>query len=157
MAGTPHPATSPPVLVASADPARAAALATALAAGGLANPVRTATSVRDAVDLLLGIPGRTRDRVPVVVVTDHRFPDGSGVEVLRAARGHLQLRRTPVVVVGHDATEAELDEMHRLGVSAYLNVGVAAVALLDVVRRLPLPWSLAPAPAVGAHVPGGLR
>lgn len=151
MAGFPHLAATPPVLVVTGDPAHGATLAGALAHGGLANPVRTAGGVSEALALLVGRPGRPRAEVPVVVVTDHRLPDGSGVEVLRAARGHLQLRRTPVVVVGRDATETELDELHRLGVSAYLSHAVAPVALLDVVRGLPLPWSLTPAPALGGR------
>lgn len=113
--------------------------------GGLVNPVVACDDAAHAEAYVLGhgeYAQRDIHPLPAVVVTELRLPAGSGTDVLRVVRGHLTLRRTPVVVVGGEPDSAEIAEVHRLGATAYLSQPVATQALLEVIRGLGMPWSI---------------
>lgn len=135
----------PSVLVIGHDAARLQSTSDALALGRLANPV---VGCRDAVEARAFVLGRSpyTDRVrhplPAVVVTDLRLPVGTGIDVLRLVRSHLVLRRTPVIVVADEATDAEIAEVHQLGAAAFLAQQVAAEVLLGVIRDSAVPWAV---------------
>lgn len=117
----------------------------AFLSGGLGNPVVACADGDEARDYVLGHGAfvcRSEHPLPVVVVTRLRLERGSGMEVLRTLRGHADLCRTPVVVVGGDPSDEEIVELHAGGVAAYLSPQVAEHALLDVIRGLPLPWTV---------------
>jgi len=120
---------------------------------GLANPVSRCRNL-DETHRLLGLHSQVQLGAPLarpaVIVVDLRLSDGSGLDLLREVRSHLGLRRTPVVVVGDDATDEEITEVHRWGQAAYLSAAMMAWTLLDVVRDMNLPWSLEAAGPTGA-------
>lgn len=146
------PTPLPPVLVITHDEGHAALVRETLAGSGLANPVMVLSGVVAAAAYVAG-RGRFRDRdrhpLPAVVVTDLRLGGSSAAEVLSgllSARGGR--RDLPVLVVGDDATDAEIDQVHELGAAAYLARPVLGRALVDVIRGLGMRWSLEPlAPA----------
>lgn len=138
----------PTVLVVGHDADRLQATRDALALGRLTNPVVACDDAVAARDYVLG-RGAYADReahpLPAVVVTDLRLPRGSGLDVLRAVRSHLTLRRTPVVVVADvDAgvDEREIAEVQHLGAAAFLARDVAADVLVGVIRDTGVPWSV---------------
>lgn len=140
----------PPVLVAMGERRQVHLVRRTLAAGGLTNPVLTSLTI-DGACAYLRAEGPYQDRQrhppPAVVVTDLRFADGSGLDVLHAARAESTLRRLPVVVVGDAASDAEVDAVHRLGAAAYLARPVLRQALLGVIRELGMPWALTAPPS----------
>ncbi|WP_139977512.1 response regulator [Nocardioides litoris] len=138
----------PPVLVVGHDADRLAATRDALVRGHLSNPVVACRDADDARDYVLGrgaYADRDRHPLPAVVVTDLRLASGSGIDVLRAVRGHLRMRRTPVVVVADTAAgvdDEEIREVHHLGAAAFLAEHVAPDVLLGVIRETGVPWSV---------------
>ena len=144
-------APAPPVLALTATPTACHRVRTTLATGGLTNPVTGLHSSEEAVHYLLG-RGAWRDRsrhpLPAVVVADLHLDGGPGgtstLDLLRLRRERPELQHIPVVVVGRDASDAEIDAVHRLGAAAYLAHTVASSVLVDVIRGLGMRWSLAP-------------
>ncbi len=135
----------PPLLVVGLDADVVSRMQDDFVDGGLLNPVVVCADADALAAYLRGLDqdGSTgTEAAPAVVVTGLRLRHGSGLEVLRTVRGHAGLRRTPVLVVGGDADDLEISEVHRLGASAYLSAAVAEGALLDVIRGLGLPWSI---------------
>jgi len=122
---------------------------------GLANPLTRCRDL-DETHRLLGLhsngPRGEQLVSPAVIVVDLRLGDGTALDLLREVRAHLGLRRTPVVVVGHDASDEEITEVHRWGQAAYLSAAMIGHTLLDVVRDMHLPWSLEAAPGPTAAV-----
>lgn len=138
----------PTVLVVGHDDDRLQATRDALALDRLTNPV---VACRDAVetrDYVLGrgaFADRAAHPLPAVVVTDLRLSQGSGLDVLRLVRGHLTLRRTPVVVVAdveEGVDEQEIAEVQHLGAAAFLARDVAVDVLVGVIRDSGVPWSV---------------
>ncbi|MDX6250141.1 MAG: hypothetical protein QOF10_3501 [Kribbellaceae bacterium] len=135
----------PPVLLAEDDESHVHLVRRFLAKGGLVNPIHAVRDGADAVAYLNG-DGRYADRteypLPAVVITDLNLAGTGGLEVLRAVRGDEALKDTPVVVMSGSTEDKDIGNVHRLGASAYLVKPVAFEALLDVIRRLGLPWAL---------------
>jgi CheY-like chemotaxis protein len=134
----------PPVLLAEDDESHVHLVRRFLAKGGLVNPIHAVRDGADAVAYLNG-DGRYADRteypLPAVVITDLNLAGTGGLEVLRAVRGDEALKDTPVVVMSGSTEDKDIGNVHRLGASAYLVKPVAFEALLDVIRRLGLPWA----------------
>jgi two-component system response regulator DevR len=77
---------------------------------------------------------------PDVVVSDARFPDGTAVDVCRAARSTSPPGRVAVVT---DCTDPEVVyQVVLAGAAAYLLVDTSAAALVDAVRRVAAGQSL---------------
>jgi CheY-like chemotaxis protein len=135
----------PPLLLAEDDDNHVYLVHRFLTKGGLVNPIYAIGDGAEAVAYLRG-EGQYADRVkyplPAVVITDLGMTGTSGLEVLRTVRAHPALRDTPVVVMTGSTADADIDAVHKLGASAYLVKPVAFDALLDVIRRLGLPWAL---------------
>lgn len=135
----------PPVLVVGHDDDRLRATRDALALGRLTNPVVAVADAGDASAYVLGHPpfdDREAHPLPAVVVTDLHLPGGSGLDVLRTVRSHLVLRRTPVVVIGDDASQEEITAAEQLGTAAFLGQHVAAQVLVGVIRDTGVPWAV---------------
>jgi CheY-like chemotaxis protein len=137
--------THPPVLLAEDDESHVHLVRRFVAKGGLVNPIHAVRDGAEAVAYLNG-DGRYGDRtaypLPAVVITDLNLPGTGGLEVLRAVRSHEALKDTPVVVMSGSIEDSDIEAVHRLGASAYLVKPVAFEALLDVIRRLGMPWAL---------------
>ncbi len=140
----------PSVLVVGQDSARLAATRTALAAGGLTNPVVSCNDAVDTAAYLLGRPpfaDQAAHPQPAVVVTDLRLGRGTGLDVLRLLRSHLTLRGTPVVVLADGAEESEITAAQELGAAAFLSSTMACDVLLGVIRDTGVPWSVGRLPS----------
>jgi CheY-like chemotaxis protein len=137
--------THPPVLLAEDDESHVHLVRRFVAKGGLVNPIHAVRDGAEAVAYLNG-DGRYADRteypLPAVVITDLNLAGTGGLEVLRAVRSDEELKDTPVVVMSGSIEDKDIEAVHRLGASAYLVKPVAFEALLDVIRRLGLPWAL---------------
>ena len=138
---TPHP----PILLVEDNSSHVLLVRRFLAKGGLANPIHAWNDGADAIAYLQGIgeyADRSRHPLPALVITDLGMAGVGGMEVLRATRETPGLGRTPVVVMSGSTEESDIDKVYRLGATAYLLKPVAFEALLDVIRRLEMPWAL---------------
>jgi CheY-like chemotaxis protein len=137
--------THPPVLLAEDDASHVHLVRRFLTKGGLVNPIHAVRDGAEAVAYLNG-DGRYADRdeysLPAVVITDLHLAGTGGLEVLRAVRSDPELKDTPVVVMSGSIEDKDIAAVHQLGASAYLVKPVAFEALLDVIRRLGMPWAL---------------
>lgn len=138
----------PPLLVVGHDELRLQATRDALHYGRLLNPVVECAGLEELTAYVQGqapYDDRATHPLPAVVLTELHLDRGTAADVLRAVRNQLTLRRTPVIVVADEATEQEIDEVHRLGAAAFLDRGVAVDVLVGVIRDTDVPW------AVGTH------
>ncbi len=71
---------------------------------------------------------------PALVVADLRLPDGSGLDIVRAARQASW--RPPVVVVTGFASNQNRLEALQAGATAYLSKPFSLTAFTDLVERL---------------------
>lgn len=126
----------PPVLVVEDSPTAAAVISHALHKSGLRNPVLVEETLAGATARLTG------GHRPALVILDYELPDGHGVDLLRAPRSKAALADVPVIMLSMHEGAAEIDEAHRLGVTAYLVKPVAFEAVENLVRTLPRPWLL---------------
>ena len=137
--------THPPVLLAEDDESHVHLVRRFVAKGGLVNPIHAVGNGAEAVAYLNG-DGRYADRIeyplPAMVITDLNLAGTGGLEVLRAVRSDEELKDIPVVVMSGSIEDSDIEAVHRLGASAYLVKPVAFEALLDVIRRLGMPWAL---------------
>ncbi|HYU85837.1 MAG TPA: response regulator [Kribbellaceae bacterium] len=137
--------THPPVLLAEDDESHVHLVRRFLVKGGLVNPIHAVRDGAEAVAYING-EGRYADRseypLPAVVITDLNLAGTGGLEVLRAVRSDERLKDLPVVVMSGSTQDEDVGAVHRLGASAYLVKPVAFEALLDVIRRLGMPWAL---------------
>lgn len=134
--------THPPVLLAEDDQTHVLLVRRFLAKGGLVNPIH---AVRDGAEALayLRAEGQYADReAPAVLITDLTLNGTSGLELLRAVRSDEQLRDLPVVVMSGSVADEDISAVHGLGGSAYLVKPVAFEALIDVIRKLGMPWAV---------------
>lgn len=129
--------THPPVLLAEDDETHVLLVRRFLAKGGLVNPIH---AVRDGAEALAYLRGDNEP--PAVLITDLNLNGTSGLEVLRAVRSDERHKDLPVVVMSGSVADQDISAVHELGGSAYLVKPVAFEALLDVIRKLGMPWAV---------------
>jgi DNA-binding NtrC family response regulator len=89
--------------------------------------VREAATLREALDAL-------EDQVPDLVICDVRLPDGSGVDVVRAATA---LSPLPLVVaISGKASPSEAFQVAEAGARAYLEKPISFRKLREEVERV---------------------
>src|SRR5262245_36992496 len=90
----------------------------------MGQPVATASTRAQALAIIQARPLR-------LVISDLRLPDGSGMDVVRAARE----THAPVIVVTGDASEPGRREAFEAGAAAYLGKPFAVSCFRDLVGR----------------------
>ena len=117
----------------------------ALEDAGLTNPVRTASSLREARDYLREYPeeGTHGDgELPCVILLDVRLPDGSGMDVLREIRQHPRLKTVPVVVLTSSDHTPDVHRAYQLGANSYLVKPISFEQFHHKVREAGLYWAV---------------
>jgi len=133
-----EPLPAPPVLLVDPDPAHRHDVAAVLAEGRLTNPLLPLGSLADLRDHL------AEGGTAAAAICSAGLPDGDCVDVIAALATRRSTRRTPVVVTASSTRELiDSDAAYAAGAAAYLLWPVAATGLVDVLRRLDLPWQLA--------------
>jgi CheY-like chemotaxis protein len=96
------------------------------------------------------------DRLPALIITDHRMPGGDGFELARRLRESPALAGIPIIMVSPSTLPRDLTRAREAGIRAYLMKPVTPSELLDaIVTALgaatpvarPRPPAPAPAPA----------
>lgn len=79
---------------------------------------------------------RALERRPDLVILDMMMPGRSGIEVLRAVRGHPELARTPVLMLTARTQPADREAAERAGADSYLAKPFSPLGLVRAVEEL---------------------
>ena len=101
----------------------------------LANDVKV---VRDGVELMEMLRGRSREDLPQLILLDLNMPRKDGRQVLEEMREDPDLRAIPVVVLTTSTSPEDLQKAYDLGANSYISKPVTFHGLVEamkVVRR----------------------
>lgn len=79
---------------------------------------------------------RALEHRPDLVILDMMMPGRSGIEVLRAVRGHPELARTPVLMLTARTQPADREAAERAGADSYLAKPFSPLGLVHAVEAL---------------------
>lgn len=116
----------------------------ALQRANFRNPVKVAATGREALDYLK-CEGRFSERqpaVPQLILLDLNLPDMSGLEVMKAIRRNVHLRKIPIIVLTCSSTDKNIRETARLGADGYIIKPVQIENLSRATAKLDLQWAL---------------
>jgi len=122
----------------------------ALKKQNIANEVVVARDGVEALEFLSGtgaFAGRDTTIMPLLVLLDLKLPKTSGLEVLRAIRGHSRTRLLPVVVLTTSDEEKDLIDCYSSGCNSYIHKPVDFTRFVEAVRALGHYWLVLNAPA----------
>jgi len=114
----------------------------ALEDAGVTNPIRTASSLREARVYLEGRSQHQGHGLPCVILLDVRLPDGSGMDLLREIRQHPLLRVLPVVVLTSSDSTPDIHNAYQLGANSYLVKPISFEEFHRKVGEAGLYWAL---------------
>lgn len=106
------------------------------------NPVITAGSGAEAVDLLEHCLRDKRPALPCLVYLDVGMPERSGFDVLQWIRDHAALNEVAVVMLSASDNPADVQRAYELGAQSYLVKYPSSQTLAEVVELASLPISL---------------
>lgn len=115
----------------------------------LANEVVVVRDGEEALEYLQA-RGRFAGRppgLPLVVFLDLKMPKVDGLEVLRAMKNDVNLRRIPVVMLTSSREEKDLVRSYELGVNSYVVKPVNFQQFVESVKALGYFWALINEPA----------
>ncbi|HVS51274.1 MAG TPA: response regulator [Opitutaceae bacterium] len=80
--------------------------------------------------------------LPAVILLDLKMPRVDGLEVLRAIRGHAELRTLPVVILTSSGQESDLVKGYQLGANAYVVKPVDFEEFIRAIGQLGVFWAV---------------
>jgi CheY-like chemotaxis protein len=109
-----------------------------LAKRHLINPIQVARDGEEALDWLRrweqGEPS------PVFILLDISLPKVSGLEVLRAIKGHPSFYTIPIIMLTGSADDIHIQEAYKLGCNSYIVKPVDFDKFLDVASQIGIYW-----------------
>ena len=107
----------------------------------LSNPIDVARDGEEALGWLARFAaGEPR---PLVVMLDLNLPKVSGLDVLRAYKGHVALRTIPVVVLTTSAEGVDVQSAYESGANSYIVKPVDFDKFVEVAAQIELYWTVA--------------
>lgn len=117
----------------------------ALKRNHIANELVVLTDGVEALDYLIrassagsGQPGS----LPAVILLDLKLPRMDGLELLKAIRGHEQIRRLPVIILTSSKEEQDILKSYDLGANSYVRKPVDFEQFIEAMHCLGLYWLL---------------
>lgn len=110
------------------------------------------TVVRDGAEALSYLLGKAERSLPDLVLLDINLPKLSGLDVLKALRGHAETALLPVVMLTTSREERDVVASYRGGANSYVRKPVNYAEFVETVNQLGLYWlhlNEAPWPARG--------
>jgi CheY-like chemotaxis protein len=129
-----------PILLVEDNPMDVDLTRRAFSRHNLANPLDIARDGQEAVDYVTR--WKDGDALPAVILLDLKLPKLSGLEVLRAIRGHRQFTVVPVVILTSSAEDRDIFEAYSLGANSYIVKPVDFDKFIDVARQIELYWTV---------------
>ncbi|UPT73685.1 MAG: response regulator [Elusimicrobiota bacterium] len=118
----------------------------ALQKGNITNEIVVARDGQEALEKLLGAPGKP-PITPTVVLLDLHLPKIDGLEVLKKLRGSDKTKHLPVVMLTSSDEEGDRVRSYDLGANSYVCKPVDFGAFAGAVNQLGLYWLLLNRPA----------
>lgn len=101
---------------------------------GFRGTVLTAETVAEAQQVLDDV--EHRGGVLDLIISDMALPDGTGLEVVRRARGNPAWAVTPILMLSGDADPQKVGRAYALGVNSYVSKWPRGRSLMEVIRAL---------------------
>ena len=105
---------------------------------GFRGQIRNAASLGEAMTALDAL--RAEGRLPRLILTDLRLPDGSGFDLIRTVREDPELAAVPVVVLSGDAGPDTVSRAYALGANAFVPKIPADGDVFEAVEALYRCW-----------------
>ncbi len=131
------------VVVVEDDPNDAELIMRVLKKHNLANRVVLLTDGEQAVDFIVGKPGKSgRTHTPKVVLLDIKLPKVDGIEVLKTMKTNERTKNIPVVILTSSREERDIVAAYELGVNSYVTKPIKFDDFANAVSELGLYWML---------------
>ncbi len=129
---------TPTVLLVEDDPGHALLIEKNLRRAGVADPIVSLRSGREALDYLDRScnEGQASDEAEILMLLDLNMPVLDGYEVLKAVKSRERTRCIPVVVLTTTDSPPEIERCYKFGCNAYITKPVDYEQFSDVMRRL---------------------
>lgn len=111
----------------------------ALAASGMANPVR---HIADGDGALRFLQKAAADELPFLIVLDLNLGVLDGFDVLRTIRSMRKLAHLPVVVLTGSDDQCDREAARELGAISFMTKPLSGLKLFECVRSLGQPWGV---------------
>jgi CheY-like chemotaxis protein len=109
---------------------------------GHANPLYTAASGAEALEMLRGDSQNNFPEERRVVLMGLKMPEMDGLDLLREIRKDPQLRRTTVVVMTASHDERDKVQAYDLNVAGYIIKPITMVSFVQLMSAVKRYWSL---------------
>ncbi|WP_373352712.1 response regulator [Pseudoroseicyclus sp. CXY001] len=113
------------ILIVDDDPVCVMAVERTLKRMALPNPVVSARSAPEALDMLAGTNGRERLRRPVLILLDISMVPMSGIDMLDELRADPDLHSTVVFMLSSSDAPKDVEAAHARNVAGYLMKGAS--------------------------------
>ena len=153
-------AASPRVLIVEDNPVDFRILQYAFSNTGILHELQGVNDGETAIALLQRGLESPEPTAPRLVLLDLNLPRMSGMEVLRAIKGHDVLRRIPVIVISSSQFQTDVSAAYESGASLYVRKPNDLDALEDLVNAIARAWlryGLGAEQVVRAKSPDGVR
>ncbi|MCA9447828.1 MAG: response regulator [Candidatus Omnitrophica bacterium] len=115
--------TIPSILVVEDEPSSARLILRAFERSGLPNPVEVVPDAESALGMLRsdGSNGRAEEfRMPGLILSDHRLPRCSGLELIGRIKSDPNTRDIPCILFSASANAEDVIEAYRAGANCFL-------------------------------------
>lgn len=128
-----------PILLVEDNPMDRDLTLRAFAKRGLTNPVLTA---QDGAEALGWLPRwEAGEPLPLLILLDLKLPKVSGLEVLRALKGHPRCNAIPVVVLTSSAEDTDVAAAYALGANSYIVKPVDFAKFTEIAAQVEIYWT----------------
>ena len=131
------------IVVVEDDPNDAELIMRVLKKHNLANRVVLLTDGEEAVDFIVGKPGKNgKTHTPKVVLLDIKLPKVDGIEVLKTMKNNERTKNIPVVILTSSREERDIVAAYELGVNSYVTKPIKFDDFANAVSELGLYWMI---------------
>jgi CheY-like chemotaxis protein len=126
------------ILIADDDDGHAFLVEDNLRRSGVSVPILRFSDGQEVLDFLFGKSGNHRfdPSRPYLLLLDIRMPKVDGVEVLRQAKAHEDLRRLPIILLTTTDDPREVARCHELGCNVYIQKPVSWDRFASAISKL---------------------
>ncbi len=99
-------------------------------------------TAKDGAEALGWLPRwEAGEPLPLVILLDLKLPKVSGLEVLRALKGHPRCHAIPVVVLTSSAEDADMAAAYALGANSYIVKPVDFGKFTEIAAQIEIYWT----------------
>jgi len=134
------------ILLVDDDDGDAKAVQRAFTRARIVNPFVRAIDGCDALDILRGQNGKTRARIPVLMLVDLNMPRMNGIELVTAIRSDPDLHKTVVFILTTSHCDEDMAAAYSLNVAGYIVKEKAGEDFLNLFSLVDSYWRIVELP-----------